>query len=286
MMSIVNRFARVLPDKLYIEMMFFRHFGYFARINAPRTFNEKLQWLKLYDHNPLYTTMVDKVKAKDYVASIIGSQHIIPTLGVWESAESIDFSSLPNQFVIKCNHDSHGVIVCSDKTQINEEMIRQKLERRLNSSGYYYGREWPYKNVEKRIIAEEFISDGTGELSDYKVHCFGGVPKVILVCRDRFSEAGLKEDFYDTNWNHLEVGRPGTPHGSSMPRPDALEEMLGLAECLSRDIPFLRTDFYCVHGKVLFGELTLFPASGFTPFVPHDFDKTMGEWLSLPGQMR
>lgn len=281
-MNVIKSIGRYLPDSLYLKIQYYYQFKRLPDLHNPQTFNEKLQWLKLYDHNPLYTTMVDKVKAKEYVGARIGEKYIIPTLGVWKSAEEIDFDSLPAQFVIKCNHDSHGVIVCKDKSKLDVEEVRNRLGKRLKNSGYSYGREWPYKNVERRILAEQFVSDESGELIDYKIHCFNGEPKFVLVCQERFSGTGLKEDFYDLSWNLMDVKRPNAESGIPVQRPDAFDEMLELSKVLSKGVPFLRTDFYFTHGKILFGELTLFPASGFRRFVPESYDKLFGDWIKLP----
>ncbi len=271
-----------IPDSVYIWIQYVHHFHRFPNLNNPKTFNEKLQWLKLHDHNPTYTTMVDKVKVKEYVASRIGEEYIIPTLGIWERAEDVDFDSLPEQFVIKCNHDSHGVIVCKDKSKLNVENTRYSLGKRLNNNGYSYGREWPYKNVERRILAEQFIKDESGELIDYKIHCFNGEPKFVLICQDRFSKTGLKEDFYDLSWKIIDVKRPNIEHGTPISKPAAIDRMLTLSRILSKDVPFLRVDFYYTQGKILFGELTLFPASGFQRFVPESYDRLFGDWIRLP----
>lgn len=281
-MHLLRNVGRYIPDSLYLKIQYCYHFGKFPDLHNPQTFNEKLQWLKLYDHNPTYTTMVDKVRAKEYVKSRIGEEHIIPTLEVWERAEDIDFDILPEQFVIKCNHDSHGVIVCKDKSHFDVERVRIRLGKRLKNNGYYYAREWPYKNVEKRILAEQFISDESEDLIDYKIHCFNGEPKFILVCQDRFSKTGLKEDFYDLSWKVMDVKRPSAEHGVPVEKPAMLNEMLEMARTLSKGVPFLRTDFYYIHGRILFGELTLFPASGFQRFVPEYYDRLFGDWIDLP----
>lgn len=281
-MSLLQKLMRAIPASVFIRLQYLHHFGKLPNLKSPLTFNEKLQWLKLHDHNPLYITMVDKVKAKDYVASIIGEDHIIPTLGVWEKASEINFEQLPEQFVIKCNHDSHGVIICKDKSDFDQNKARVLLGKRLSRNGYYYGREWPYKKVEKRVIAEQLVGNDSGGLIDYKVHCFNGEPKFILVCQNRFDSSGLHEDFYDLSWNVLNVQRPGTPHGALLNRPDKLDEVLKYAKMLSKDIPFLRTDFYIVNNIVLFGELTLYPASGYLPFIPEEYDELFGSWLNLP----
>ncbi len=280
--KIRDRLLSTLPDKLYIELMYYYHFHKFPDLKNPKTQNEKLPWLKLYNRKPEYSTMVDKVLVKDYIAEKIGEEYVIPTLGVWERAEDINFGSLPEQFVIKCNHDSHGVIVCKDKSKLDVEDTRRRLGKRLANNGYSYGREWPYKNVERRILAEQFIKDDSGELIDYKIHCFNGEPKFVLVCQDRFGKTGLKEDFYDLSWNVMDVKRPNVEHGTPILKPMAFDKMLELSRTLSKDVPFLRVDYYYTQGKILFGELTLFPASGFQRFIPESYDKIFGDWIQLP----
>lgn len=254
-------------------------------LDNPQTFSEKLQWLKLYDRKEIYTIMVDKHLVKQYVADKIGEQYIIPTLGVWDSPEEVDFSSLPEQFVLKCNHNSGlGMYIHKEKSILDEKKVKKGLHKGLKEDYYLSGREWPYKNVSRKIIAEKYMScDGQNELADYKVHCFQGEPKFILVCKDRFSESGLTEDFFTTSWEHMELKRPGCNWSAeAIPKPDELEEILALAAKLSKGIPFLRVDFYIVNHKVYFSELTFFPASGFTPFEPDVWDKTFGDWLVLP----
>lgn len=422
-----------ISDTLYLKLRYKQKMGYDLNLENPKSFNEKLQWLKLYDRKPIYTTMVDKYAVKEYVASIIGKQYIIPTLGVWDKFEDIDFDALPNQFVLKCTHDSGGLVICRDKSKLDKNAARKKINNSLKRNYYYAGREWPYKDVKPRIIAEKymvdhslselrdykffcfngvakcykvdfdrfvehkanyFTSDGEimnfgekvcppdfnkelpipknlekmkefaeklsseqpflradfydvdgkvyfGELtffpdsgfgkfvfddndelfgswiklpdenggyfliykdilcvlntktvernvvsnglSDFKIHCFNGVPKVILVCKDRFSELGLTEDFFDKNWTHFNVQRETHSNSNKeIAKPKELDKMLELSEILSKDIPFLRSDFYTIDGKVYFGELTFFPASGFERFQPESFDKELGDWLVLP----
>ena len=436
-------YLKNMPDDVYLSRMFKAKVGYPLNLTSPKTFNEKLQWLKLHDRKPIYTTMVDKYAVKDYVASIIGEQYIIPTLGVWDNFDDIDFDALPNQFVLKCTHDSGGLVICKDKSKLDIKKAKKKINKSLHRNYYYMFREWPYKDVKPRIIAEKymedhstselrdykffcfggtakcykvdfdrfvshkanyFTSDGelmklgeevcppnfekdipipenlnkmkefaeklsatlpflradfydvdgkvyfgeltfypasgfgkfifdgndellgswiklpkmvgggycliyrdvlcvldtsaktgvsitqenetkttSSELSDYKIHSFNGVPKVILVCKDRFSELGLTEDFFDENWTHLDVRREKHPNSNEeIARPAELDKMLELAEALSKDVPFLRSDFYTIDGKVYFGELTFFPASGFEKFIPESFDKTLGDWIALP----
>jgi len=276
--------ARFYSDRKFLELLFPLRTGYKLNLDNPRTFNEKLQWLKLYDRRPEYTQMVDKIEAKKYVASIIGEEHIIPTLAVYDTAEEIDFDALPEQFVLKCSHDSGGIVICKDKSKLDRKAAVTKLHRALRVNYFYQNREWPYKNVRPRIIAEQYMSNnGSGELTDYKVHNFNGIPEVILVCRDRYKVSGLTEDFYTKHWEHLNLQRPDHQQaGSSEACPPELAEMLSLAKQLSKDIPFLRTDFYTIDQKVYFGELTFFPSSGMKRFVPEQWDKTFGEWLKIP----
>ena len=273
---------RKMPDKKYLKRRFHVSHGYYMDFDNPQTFSEKLQWLKLHDRNPLYTKLVDKVEVKQFIERKIGQQYLIPTIGVWNSVEDIDFDLLPIQFVIKCTHDSHGLIICKDKTQLDIAKTRAKLKAGLKKNYYYSFREWPYKNVKPRIMAEPYLSNNGEELIDYKVHCFNGKAKLILVCEGRFSSRGLTEDFYDCEWNHLDIRRPKVPNTSKVQeKPEQLAEMIQLAEILSRDIPFVRVDFYIIDRKVFFGEMTFYPASGLTPFVPNEWDRIIGKWLDL-----
>lgn len=276
------RLTRLLSDRQYMTIYYWLKFGEKIDLSDPKGFNEKLQWLKLHDRKPEYTRMVDKLLVKDYVAEQIGSGGIIPTLGVWDSFDQIDFDSLPDRFVLKCTHDSGGIVICKDKASFDREAARKKLNRSMARNYYYGSREWPYKNVEKKILAEAYLSDGqNADLPDYKFHCFNGEPKVVLVCRDRYSL--MTEDFFTPDWQHLDMKRPNHPIAKTpIPAPSRLEEMCRLARQLSKDVPFLRVDFYEVNGVVYFGELTFFPASGFGIFEPPQWDRTLGDWLTLP----
>lgn len=272
-----------LPDKEYIERMFCAKMGYELDLNNPKTFNEKIQWLKLFDRNPEYSRMVDKYEVKGYISEKIGEKYSIPLLGVWEHVEDVDFDSLPNEFVLKCTHDSHGLVICKNKKQLDVSEAKKTLNKALNSDYYHRFREWPYKNVKPRIIAEQFMSNEGHDLIDYKVHCFNGEPKIVLVCADRFADTGLTEDFYDCDWNHLSVSRPQHPNAKNKAkRPEKLEEMLEISRTLSEAIPFLRVDFYIINGDLYIGELTFFPASGFQRFEPDRIDLEWGNWLVLP----
>jgi hypothetical protein len=254
-------------------------------LENPQTFNEKLQWLKLYDRRPEYTMMVDKYRVRDYIAEKLGEEYLIPLLGVWDDPDDIDFDVLPNQFVLKCNHNSGtGMCICKNKSKLNIKKVKKELKKGLKENYYLTGREWPYKDVPRKIICEKYMTnESETELKDYKIHNFNGVPKVILVCSERFSDIGLHEDFYDVNWKKINLKRPD--HSTSEQetnKPKELEKMLLFSEKLSRDYPFMRTDFYEVNGKLYFGEITLYPASGFSRFEPEKWDDWFGEWIELP----
>lgn len=279
----VNLFGRQMSDKTYLQCKWWVNNGKKLDLENPVTFNEKLQWLKLYNRNPIYSTMVDKCEAKKYVANIIGDEHIIPTLGVYDSVEDIDFDSLPNQFVLKCTHDSGGIVICQDKTQFNRKEAIKKLRKGLKSNFYWTNREWPYKNVTPRIIAEKYMTDGDGELRDYKFFCFDGVPRVMFIASDRFNkEEETKFDFFDMEFNHLPF-RNGHPNATKpIERPAGFDEMRMLASKLSKGIPQVRVDFYNINGQIYFGEMTFFHWSGFVKFDPEEWDYKMGEMIELP----
>jgi hypothetical protein len=240
-----------MSDEEFLKIKYRNAFGCDLNLLSPSTFNEKLQWLKLNDRNPIYTKLVDKCEVKEYVGNIIGKEHVIPTIGVWDRFDDIDFDKLPDQFVLKCTHDSGGLVIVKDKSKMDKKASKLKIEKSLNRNYFYHGREWPYKNVKPRIIAEEYMEDSTGALQDYKIHCFNGEPKFVLVCRDRFSTTGLTEDFFDVEWNHLDVKRPGNENSKdTIQPPKYLKEMLELAALLSAFCPFLRVDFYEVDWKI------------------------------------
>lgn len=269
-----------MPDELYLKFMFRLRMHRKLNLENPQCFNDKIQWTKLYDRRPEYTTYVDKYAVKKSVADKIGGQYIIPTIGVWDRFDDIDFEKLPNQFVLKCTHDSGGLVICKDKKTFDIEQAKKKINTCLKRNYYWMGREWPYKNVPHRIIAEQYMAD---DMRDYKLFCFNGVPRITLVCSERFTKDGLKEDFYDESWNHLNVQR--LTHGNTIlpiERPKQYELMKKLATKLSEKMPFARIDFYEINEKVYFGEITFYPASGFEGFKPDEWDLKLGEWLKLP----
>lgn len=282
---ILNKGAKLFSDKRFLKMKFYIEMGQKLDLDNSKTFNEKLQWLKLYNRKPEYTTMVDKYAVKEYVANIIGEEHIIPTLGIWNSFDEIDFNSLPNQFVLKTTHGGGGggVVICKDKNTFDKQRAKKVLQKSLNSDIYWNYREWPYKDVPKRIIAEQFMSNNGKDLEDYKIHCFNGEPKFILVCGNRYGKGAMIDDFYTPEWELMDVRRPGHPRSEKASKtPEQLGQMLELSRILSKDIPFLRTDFYIIQGRIYFGELTFFPASGMSKFEPQEWDKKFGNWLKLP----
>ena len=272
-----------LPDKPYLKLRFRASMGKKLNLKNPQTFNEKLQWLKLYDRKPIYTTMVDKYEVKKYVAEKLGEEYIIPTLGVWDNFDDIDFDKLPDQFVLKCTHDSGGLVICKDKSKLDKCKAKLKIEKSLKHDYFKWGREWPYKDVKPRIIAEEYMEDNTlHELRDYKFFCFGGQVACYKVDFDRFIEHHA--NYFDRDGYLLEFGEVVCPpvYDRQIELPKTLPKMIEFAEKLSNEIPFLRADFYDVNGQVYFGELTFFPASGMGEFVPQEWDLKLGEWIHIP----
>ena len=272
-----------LSDKKYIKIMYANIFNKNIDLNNPQTFNEKLQWLKLYDRNPEYTKMVDKYEVKKYVSDIIGKEYIIPTLGIYDKFDDIDFEKLPNQFVIKCTHDSGGLVIVKDKNRINYKEIRNKINKCLKYKYFYNGREWPYKNVKPRILIEKYIEDQKDcELRDYKFFCFNGKFEFMFIATNRQGEGETYFDFFDRNFEHLAFTN-GHPNAPTMPhKPKNFNEMVELAEKLSKNIPQVRIDFYDANGKILFGEITFYHWSGFVPFEPKEWDKKLGDLIVLP----
>lgn len=275
---------RCIPDKLFLQLLYKHYFNKKLDLKNPQTFNEKLNWLKLYNRNPLYTKMVDKYEAKQYVSQIIGDKYIIPTFGVWNKIEEIDFDNLPNQFVLKTTHDSGTVIICKDKASFNKDSAKKKLNERLHYNYYYMHREWPYKNVKHRIIAEKFISSNNenNSITDYKFMCFNGKVKCIFVCTGRNSEDGLRINIYDEKWESLPFTRHNQKAEKEIEKPIDLDTMIGISEKLSKDIPFVRVDLYNLDGCIFFSELTFFPSAGFGEFHPEKWDKILGDWIKLP----
>lgn len=283
-----NRGIHLLKDKMYLRLLYKLEMGDKLDIRNPKTFNQKLQWLKLYDRNPEYTKMVDKYEAKKYVSNVIGEEYIIPTLGVWEKFEEIDFNQLPNQFVLKCTHDSGGLIICKDKNILNIKSSKKLINKCLKNNFYYSGREWPYKNIRPRIIAEKYMATNKQkELIDYKFFCFNGKPEFLYVSEGLSNHSTAKISFANMSYEKMEFYRKDYKPFDVLPqKPINFNKMKELAEKLSRNIPFLRVDFYEIEGKIYFGELTFFPCSGYIPFEPEEWDKKLGDMLELPKEKK
>ncbi len=279
-------FRGMLPfvsDEMYIRMKFRDVMGDRLDLSNPKTFNEKIQWLKLHDRNPEYVKMVDKYHVKKYVAKKIGKEYIIPTLGVWNSFDEIDFDKLPDQFVLKCTHDSGGLVICKDKSKLDIESARKRLNKSLNTDYFMVGREWPYKKVRRRIIAEKYMEDSQiKQLRDYKFFCFDGHVRCYKIDFDRF--VYHRANYFDADGNLMKLGEVVCPpkFDEELQQPRNKELMMQLAEKLSEGIPFVRVDFYEVDEKVYFGELTFYPNSGFGKFVYKENDELLGSWLKLP----
>ncbi len=275
-------FGWLFSDKFCIKFTYYERMGIWPNLDNPKTFNEKLNWLKLNDRNPEYTIMVDKYKCKEYVAEKIGKGHAVPLIGVWDNPEDINFDLLPNRFVIKCNHNSgRGMYICQDKSKINITKIKSELRKGLKQDYFYYSREWPYKNVEKKIIAEQFLMDNENDaLTDYKFFCFNGQPRICYIGKDNSNMA--TSDFFDMDFKRLNL-RMKDPNSDVPPtKPECFDEMIRYAKILSRDIPFVRVDFYYVNKVVYVGELTFFHNGGFSIMNPPEWDEKLGSWIKLP----
>ena len=275
--------ARLLSDERYLRMIYKRHTGRRLNLDPPMTFNEKIQWLKLHDRNPLYKHLVDKLAVRDYVNSIVGESYLVPLIGVWKKPEDIDFANLPNQFVLKTTHDSGGVLLCHDKKRFDVPGAIDMLNQHLDQDFSEFGKEWAYHDIPRCIIAEQMLGGSdAGAPLDYKFMCFNGTVKCTFVCSERRSESGLKVTFYDRNWVPLPFQRHYPSSSIPIPRPANYQEMADIAVKLSGAIPFCRIDLYEINGRIFFGEVTLYPGGGFERFEPEEWDATLGSWLKLP----
>ena len=283
-MYMMNKnFFFFLPDKLYLKWKFKLMMGYKLNLDTPQTFNEKLQWLKLYDRNPDYTKMVDKYEVRKYIKEKIGEEYLIPLIDVYDKFDDIDFDKLPNQFVIKCTHDSGGLVICKDKNNLHVKAAKKKINKFMKRNYYKVHREWPYKNVKPRIIIEKYMEDTKAkELVDYKFMCFDGEPKLSFTCSERYNN-GLKVTFFDLDWNKLPFERHYPSSNKKIIKPINYDLMLKFSKILSDDIPFVRVDWYEINGKLYFGELTFYPGSGYEEFTPSKYDKIIGDFIKLDG---
>lgn len=272
---------RFLPDKLYLQVYYFAQFHKFINFKNPKTYNEKLNWLKLNDRNPEYTKMVDKYEAKEYVKNIIGEEYIIPTLGVWDKFDDIDFDKLPNQFVLKCTHDSEGLVIVKDKSILNKKEAKEKIEKAMKYNFFYIGREYPYKNIKPRIIAEKYMEDNTyHELYDYKFFCFDGEPKLLYVATGR-QKGQTTLDFFDLDFNHLNIQLHYPNSKETIEKPLNLNKMIKLSKNLSKGLKHVRIDFYEINGKVYFGEFTFYNFSGLSKFNDDKWDIEFGKYIDI-----
>ena len=249
-------------------------------LDNPKTFNEKLQWLKIHNHNPEYTRIVDKITFKEYIAEKLGPEYTVPTIGVWDKFEDIDFDKLPDKFVLKCNHDSGGLVICKDKSKLNIENARKIINSSLKYNFFLRSREWPYKSVKPRILAEEFLDMPEG-LTEYKLFSFNGEAKIILVCKGKAHTPTRTNTFFDRDFNKLPVENVLKNQTEPEERPKEYDKLLEIADKLSQGIPQVRVDFYVVNGKIYLGEMTFFHNSGFVPFTPEEWDYKFGEYIDL-----
>ncbi len=286
--TLQNLLWRVAPhisnDAFYIKLKHWIVFGRPCNLKHPKSFSEKLQWIKLHDRKPVYHQMVDKVEMKQFVTERLGEGYVIPTLGVWDNFDDIDFASLPNEFILKNTNDSGTYYICRDKSELNIEDARKRLSATWGRDYYVYSREWPYKGLQHRIIAEPLLHDEKSPyLLDYKFYTFNGKPELFFIATDRLAKDGLKIDFFDTQGKHLDInqehyrGNPQCP-----PIPNNLSKMVELAEILAQDTYHLRVDFYEVNDKIYVGELTFFDGGGFVRFTPKEVDLKYGKMIKLP----
>lgn len=275
-----------MPDSEYIKKMFRANMGHELDLDAPKTFNEKLQWLKLFDRKPEYTVMADKYLVRRYIGEKLGGEYLIPLLGVWDSPDDIDFTSLPEQFVLKCNHNSGlGMYICRNRSELNEKKVIAGLRKGLNQDYYLRGREWPYKNIPRKIICEKYMTDSpeSKDFSDYKFFCFNGMVDCVMLCLER-SSGNTKFYFFDRDWNlkRYNIRGKNAPEGFTLPKPDNIDKMFEIASELSKGLPFARIDLYNAEGKIFFGEITFYPDSGFDANLLPETDEYFGSLITLP----
>ena len=276
----ITKACAFIPDEIFLHFFFLYSNKKRLNLKNPKTYSEKIQWLKVNDHNPEYARIVDKFLFKKYIEEKIGPGYTIPLLGVWDNIDDIDFESLPDMFVLKCTHDSGGIVICKDKSKLDIDEAKKILNRCLHHDFYLQGREWPYKNVVRRIIAEEYVEDESGQLIDYKVFTFNGEPKLIQVDYDRFQ--GHKRQYFTTDWNRVMVtDHVQTDNSKVIACPKQLDEMMELSRTLSTGFHHVRVDFFIANGKVYVGEMTFHPASGAYLWKPESFDEEMGKLLDL-----
>lgn len=277
--------GRMWPLKAYLKLYYKLRTGKTLNLKNPTSFTEKLNWLKVYDRNPEYWKIVDKYEVKKIVKEKLGEGYLIPVLGVWNSFEDIDFEQLPNQFVLKCTHDSGGFAICKDKATFDKETAAMKLNKCLGRNYYWPGREWPYKNVKPRILAEPYVDSlGKPDSVEYKITCCNGEVKMITVCTGipHVENNARKNDHFDKQWNQMDFYVDYKPSGKIIEKPEFMDEMVSLSEKLAKGLPTIRVDWYYINGEIIFGELTFYTHAGFMNYEPREWDDIMGSWLKLP----
>ena len=283
---ILKHFGGILSDKSFIKVTYRLRMHQKLNLDNPQSFTEKLQWLKLYDHNPLYTTLVDKYAVKDWVAEKIGEKYVIPTIGVWDSLEDISWDSLPNQFVLKTTFGggSDGVFICKDKLSTSQAIMMEKLKKSMKTDPYKRLREWPYKGVPRRLIAEQYLDDKSGDLADYKFYCFGGEPKVLLLATNRYTSHNF--DYFDMNYNKLSIVSTLGKNNPNLSKKklECFDEMKEIASVLSAGFPHIRVDLYYCNGQIYFGEMTLYDSSGLDNLNSEEWNARFGSWIQLPSK--
>ena len=290
--DIIKTHPEWMTDRYFIKVFWRQMMSFPLDLRHPITFNEKLQWMKLYDRNPVYTELVDKLKVKKWVSERIGPEYVIPTLAVYNSVEDIDLAVLPDRFVLKCNHDSGGVIICTDKDSFDLNRAKEVLKQRLEHDFYRDYREWPYKNVERKVFAEAFIEDPFTQkndhsfpgLTDYKFFCFDGTPRIMYIANDRGESPTT--DFFDMDYHHLPIQMKDPPSTVPPTRPRNFERMKELASVLSHGFRQVRVDFYDTGEHVYFGEMTFFHSAGFSEVHPYEWNVKMGNWIPIEGPSR
>lgn len=278
----LTKYGKKISDINYIKILFFIYLGKKINLKNPKTVQEKLQWLKLNDHNPSYINLVDKIKVKEYVSNIIGKQYIIPTIKIYNDASEINYDELPEKFIIKCNHNSGCYYICNNKKFINPDFIKEKFNRALKRNYYYVFREFPYKNVKPQILIEKFIEDNNNsEIADYKFYCFEGEPKYLVVIQNRKNK-NKSYDYFDLDWNHLEFCDVGEKNAKEIPlKPKKFDEMISIVKKLSKGLKHVRIDLYYVKDHIYFGEITFYDASGFNKYYPKQYNKILGDYINL-----
>ncbi len=282
--KLLLRYGKRMPDDKYLKKLYKIKTGRTLDLVNPQTYTEKLQWLKIYDRNPLYTKMQDKYAVREYISNVIGDEYLIPLLGTWNNANDIEFDLLPDQFVLKCNHDCASVVICRDKKKLDFEYTRTKLNTCLKKNYYEPAREWAYKDIKPIIMAEKYMSDSSEKtLTDYKFFCFSGEAKMVLIASGEAHTSSRRLDYYDMQFNHLPIKR-GTIKGTEdyHTKPNGFELLVTLAEKVAGNIPFIRVDFYLIDGHPYFGEVAFYPSAGLAEFYPYEWEKRVGEWIHLP----